>query len=105
REIADAAFQYQQEVESGIRRLVGVNAFTEGDDNETPILSIDPAFEAHQIKSIQALRAARDASAVDAALAALEQAARDPDENLMPLLLDAARAEATEGEMVGALQS
>jgi methylmalonyl-CoA mutase, N-terminal domain len=104
REIADAAFQHQQEVESGVRRLVGVNAFTEGDEHQTPILSIDPAFEAHQINSVQQARATRDPSAVDTALSALEQAARDAGENLMPHLLNAARAEATEGEMIRALQ-
>ncbi len=105
REIADAAFQYQTEVESGMRKVVGVNAYTEGDDHDTNLLKIDPAFEAYQVKRIQEVRAARDQSAVDAALSALENAARDERANLMPLLLDAARAEATEGEMVQALQT
>ena len=105
REIADAAFQYQTEVESGMRKVVGVNAYTEGDDGDTNLLKIDPAFEAYQVKRIQEVRAARDQSAADAALSALENAARDERANLMPLLLDAARAEATEGEMVQALQT
>src|SRR5207248_3513724 len=48
REIADAAFRYQQELESGVRKLVGVNAYTEGGDGELEILRIDPAFEGHQ---------------------------------------------------------
>ncbi len=100
REIADASFQYQTEVESGMRKVVGVNAYTEGDDHDTSLLKIDPAFEEHQITRLQQVRAARDSGAVDAALSALENAARDPRANLMPLLLDAARAEATEGEMV-----
>jgi methylmalonyl-CoA mutase, N-terminal domain len=105
REIADASFRYQTEVESGMRKVVGVNAYTEGDDQETNLLKIDPAFEAYQVKRVLEVRAARDSAAVDAALHALEQAARDERANLMPLLLDAARAEATEGEMVQALQT
>jgi methylmalonyl-CoA mutase N-terminal domain/subunit len=105
REIADAAFRYQQEVESGIRNVVGVNSYTEGHDDETPILRIDPALEPQQIGRVQALRERRDGAATKSALASLENAARDPRENLMPYLLDAARAEATEGEMVQALQT
>ncbi|MFL5829906.1 MAG: methylmalonyl-CoA mutase [Solirubrobacteraceae bacterium] len=105
REIADAAFQYQTEVEAGLRKVVGVNAYTEGDDRETPILRIDPAFETYQVDRVQKLRSARDSDAASAALERLQEAAHDPDTNLMPLLLDAARAEATEGEMVQTLQS
>jgi methylmalonyl-CoA mutase, N-terminal domain len=104
REIADAAFRYQREVESGMRKLVGVNAYTEGDDHETPILRIDPAFETHQVTRIREYRERRDSTRTEAALDALERAARDEGQNLMPLLLDAARAEATEGEMVETMQ-
>jgi methylmalonyl-CoA mutase N-terminal domain/subunit len=105
REIADAAFRYQRELESGERKLVGVNAYTEGGDEELPILRIDPAFEAHQVARVRELRSGRDGQAVADRLAALERAARDEGENLMPYLLEAARAEVTEGEMVEALQS
>ncbi len=104
REIADAAFRYQQEVEAGVRKVVGVNAYTEGSEDEIPILKIDPAFEAHQVKAVQDVRARRDGAAATRALEALEQAARDSEQNTMPLLIEAARAEATEGEMVQALQ-
>jgi methylmalonyl-CoA mutase N-terminal domain/subunit len=104
REIADAAFRYQQELEAGTRKLVGVNAYTEGDDHEIHMLRIDPAFEAHQVERVREFRRRRDGARTEAALDALERAARDPGENLMPLLLDAARAEATEGEMVQTLQ-
>jgi methylmalonyl-CoA mutase N-terminal domain/subunit len=104
REIADAAFRYQRELESGERKLVGVNSYTEGDDEETPILRIDPAFEADQVRRVQSVRERRDADQASAALDALERAARDESENLMPYLLDATRADATEGEMVQALQ-
>jgi methylmalonyl-CoA mutase, N-terminal domain len=105
REIADAAFRYQQEVESGERKVVGVNAYTEGDDLSTPILRIDPALEAQQVRRVEAIRARRDSDAVGRTLDALVEAARDPDQNLMPLLLEAARVEATEGEIVTALQT
>src|SRR5436305_135462 len=90
REIADAAFRYQQEVESGARRLVGVNAYTEGDDHETPILRIDPQSEREQIQRVQAVRERRDAPRADDALERLERAAREPDVNLMPYLIEAA---------------
>jgi methylmalonyl-CoA mutase N-terminal domain/subunit len=104
REIADAAFQYQSEVESGVRKVVGVNAYTEGDANDTPILRIDPALETKQVERVRRVRAERDGDAAAAALQNLELAARDPRENLMPHLLDAARAQATEGEIISALQ-
>jgi methylmalonyl-CoA mutase N-terminal domain/subunit len=105
REIADAAFQYQLEVESGIRKIVGVNAYTEGDDREPPILRIDPAFETHQVQRVRDARRQRDSDRAEAVLATLQEAAREPAENLMPHLLDAARAEVTEGEMIEALQA
>ena len=105
REIADAAFRYQQEVEAGERRVVGVNAYTEGDDLATPILRIDPELEVEQVRRVRAIRDRRDGDAVARILGALVDAAGDPDENLMPLLLEAARADATEGEIVKALQT
>ena len=105
REIADAAFRYQQEVESGLRKVVGVNAYTEGGDEQTPILRIDPEFEVDQVRRVQMVRDRRDGERAASALASLEQAARDPGENLMPHLLDCARADATEGEMVQAMQA
>ena len=105
REIADAAFRYQQEVETGLRKVVGVNAYTEGGDEATPILKIDPAFESLQIERLREVRAGRNGEAVGAALEELERAAREPGTNLMPLLIDAARAQVTEGEMVQTLQT
>jgi methylmalonyl-CoA mutase, N-terminal domain len=105
REIADAAFRYQQEVETGVRKVVGVNAYTEGGDDATPILKIDPAFESLQVERLREVRAGRDSEAVGAALEELERAAREPGTNLMPLLIDAARAQVTEGEMVQTLQT
>jgi methylmalonyl-CoA mutase N-terminal domain/subunit len=105
REIADASFRYQQEVETGVRKVVGVNAYTEGGDEATPILKIDPAFESLQVKRVREVRAGRDSEAVRVALDELERAAREPGTNLMPLLIDAARAQVTEGEIVQTLQT
>jgi methylmalonyl-CoA mutase N-terminal domain/subunit len=104
REIADAAFALQQEIDAGDRIVVGVNAHTEGDGDQTPILRIDPTLERKQIGRVQAVRARRDAAAVERALAELQEAAARTGANLMPHLLDCARVHATEGEIVGALQ-
>jgi len=103
REIADAAFELQQEIDAGRRIVVGVNAFTEGDEAETPILRIDPAMERRQVERVRAARAGRDSAPVEGVLSALRVAAAN-GENLMPLLIDAARAHVTEGEIVHALQ-
>jgi methylmalonyl-CoA mutase N-terminal domain/subunit len=105
REIADAAFRYQLELESGERKLVGVNAYTEGDGAEIPILRIDPELEAKQISRIRGVRERRDPGRANDALERLELGARDQRQNLMPLLLEAARADVTEGEIIGTLQS
>jgi methylmalonyl-CoA mutase N-terminal domain/subunit len=105
REIADAAFRYQQELESGVRKMVGVNSYTEGDGEGIPILRIDPQLEPQQIDRVRAVRERRDPEQAQAALEQLEEAARDERQNLMPLLLDAARADVTEGEIIGTLQA
>jgi len=105
REIADASFQLQCEIDAGRRIVVGVNSFTEGDDDQTPLLRIDPALERKQIDRVQGVRARRDSAAVQATLAALKQGAAGERVNLMPLLLDCARACASEGEIVQALQA
>jgi methylmalonyl-CoA mutase N-terminal domain/subunit len=104
REIADAAFALQSEIDAHDRIVVGVNAHLEGDDGETPLLRIDPALERKQIGRVQAVRARRDGAAVEAALGALKSGAARDDHNLMPNLLDCARVHATEGEIVRALQ-
>jgi methylmalonyl-CoA mutase N-terminal domain/subunit len=104
REIAEASFDLQTEIDAGRRIVVGVNAFTEGDDADTPILRIDPALERKQLDRLQGVRARRDAAAIEPALAALSEAAARDDVNLMPALVDAARVHASEGEIVHALQ-
>ncbi len=103
REIADAAFEHQQEVDSGRRTVVGVNRFTEGDEQATQILRVDPALESQQIDRVRAVRADRDGASVQSALEAIRSAAAG-DANLMPLLLDAARVHVSEGEIVHTLQ-
>jgi methylmalonyl-CoA mutase N-terminal domain/subunit len=104
REIADASFELQQRIDRGERGVVGVNRHRVDDEPPLQILRIDPALERKQIGRVQAVRARRDAAAVQQALATLKQAAARADENLMPHLLDAARVHASEGEIVGALQ-
>jgi methylmalonyl-CoA mutase N-terminal domain/subunit len=104
REIAEAAYRLQREVDSGARVVVGVNAFLEGDGEETATMRIDPALERKQIDRLGAVRARRDGAAVESALAALRRAAAVDRENLMEGLIAAARVHASEGEIVCALQ-
>jgi methylmalonyl-CoA mutase, N-terminal domain len=104
REIADAAFELQTDIDSGRRWLVGVNAYRHEDDGQIPLLRVDPALERKQIERVKAVRARRDSAGVERELGRLREAAGRERENLMPLLLDAARAHCSEGEIVGALQ-
>ncbi len=104
RAIAESAFAFQREVDAGERLIVGVNAHTEGGENEHPILRIDPTLERKQIDRLAAVRADRDAADVERALADLGRTAARADANVMESLLACARARATEGEIVAALQ-
>ncbi|MGH2944929.1 MAG: acyl-CoA mutase large subunit family protein [Solirubrobacteraceae bacterium] len=104
REIADAAYELQREIDRGDRIVVGVNDYHEGDAEPLELLRIDPALERKQIGRVQAVRARRDGAAVERALAELREAAAIEDRNLMPNLLDCARVHASEGEIVEALQ-
>ncbi|MGH2913129.1 MAG: acyl-CoA mutase large subunit family protein, partial [Solirubrobacteraceae bacterium] len=103
REIADAAFTLQQEIDSGERVVVGVNRFCEGDDGEPEILRIDPALERKQVGRLQAVRASRSGAEVERTLADLRAAAAG-EGNLMEPLIECARASASEGEIVESLQ-
>jgi methylmalonyl-CoA mutase N-terminal domain/subunit len=103
REIADAAFTYQREVDSKRRIVVGVNDYRVADDELTEIHRPDPAAERRQRERLERTKAARDSGAVEAALAALREGAAS-GANLMPSMIEAARARAAEGEMVAALQ-
>jgi methylmalonyl-CoA mutase, N-terminal domain len=104
REIADAAFVLQQEIERRDRIVVGVNDYRDLDERPIELLHIDPTLERKQIDRVRAVRGRRDGSAVERELAALKTAAARADVNLMPNLLDCARVHATEGEIVHALQ-
>jgi methylmalonyl-CoA mutase N-terminal domain/subunit len=104
REIADASFDLQNEIDAGRRIVVGVNEYRQHDEQPLEILRIDPDLERKQIGRVQAVRARREGATVESALAALKQDAAQDNINLMPGLLDAARAHASEGEIVEALQ-
>jgi methylmalonyl-CoA mutase N-terminal domain/subunit len=100
REIAEAAYVYQQEEDRKERITVGVNEYHTSDTVEIPLLRVDIEGERQHIEKLNALRRTRDNRAVAEKLRALEQAARG-SENLMPALLEAVRAYATLGEMMG----
>ena len=103
REIADASFTFQQELNERKRIVVGVNDFVQEDDEETPILRIDPALEQRQIERVKATKAKRDTAEVERTLAELKAAAAT-EANLMEPILAVARARASEGEIIAALQ-
>jgi len=105
REIAEASWRYQTEVDEGRRFIVGVNRYEHADAEPIEILRIDPALERKQIGRLEATRARRDSAAVERELAELKRAADDPASNLMPHLVDCARALCSEGEMIEALQA
>jgi methylmalonyl-CoA mutase N-terminal domain/subunit len=104
REIADASFRYQREVEGGKRVVVGVNRYEEPEEKALELLHIDPTLERKQIERVRALRARRDSAAVERVLARLRQEAAEERTNLMPAIMDAARAYVTMGEMCDALR-
>jgi methylmalonyl-CoA mutase, N-terminal domain len=104
REIADASFRYQSEVEARERIVVGVNRYELDEERKIDILRIDPALERKQIERVQALRARRDSRPVEATLARLKEASLRDDVNLMPLIIDASKAYVTMGEMCDALR-
>ncbi len=103
REIADASFELQQAIDAGERVVIGVNAHTEAGDETTELLRIDPDLERKQIGRLQAVRARRDAAAVERSLTTLRGEAAS-ETNLMPALIDCARVHASEGEIIESLQ-
>jgi methylmalonyl-CoA mutase N-terminal domain/subunit len=104
REIAEASFAFQSEVEAGDRIIVGVNRYQEPDEQPIEILKIDQALETKQVERVKALRGRRDAGAVEASLARLKENAAVEDRNLMPAIVEASRAYVTMGEMCDALR-
>jgi methylmalonyl-CoA mutase N-terminal domain/subunit len=105
KEIAEASYRFQREVDAKERIIVGVNDYTLDEEVRVPTLYVDPAQERIHLERLERVRRTRDSERVGAALAALEQAAADPRENVMPPLLDAVRAYATMGEMIGAFRT
>ncbi len=104
REIADAAFRYQSQLETGERVIVGVNVFAHSVDTvQPPTLVIDPEVEVKQAARLRTLRETRDNTSVATRLDALQEVARGSD-NMMPAIIDCVRARSTEGEIVEALR-
>jgi len=104
KEIARSAYQYQNEIEKNDRIIVGVNEFREADEKiEIPILQIGPEVEEGQRRSLKDLRAIRNQKRVDSLLSDLKSAAAG-NRNLMPVLIECARAYVTVGEMIGSLK-
>ncbi|HLJ95860.1 MAG TPA: methylmalonyl-CoA mutase family protein [Gemmataceae bacterium] len=102
REIADAAFAYQREVDARRKLIVGINAFQESEESPIETLVIDETVEKNQVAALGRIKAQRDALAVGQALAKVRRVA-GTSENLMPALLEAAQARCTVGELMNAL--
>jgi methylmalonyl-CoA mutase, N-terminal domain len=103
REIHEAAFRYQQAVESKDQVIVGVNDFTVEEDNQGELLKVDQALEEQQKKKLAAVRAERNQAAAKAAIEKVEVTARDGG-NLMPVIVEAVRTYATLGEISDAMR-
>jgi methylmalonyl-CoA mutase, N-terminal domain len=103
KEIADAAFRHQQELDQHRRVVVGVNDFVSEDADDLEILRIPASLEQEQAERVREVRRRRDAGAANRALDQLRRAATSPDQNLMPHILEAVRAYCTEGEIMGAM--
>jgi methylmalonyl-CoA mutase N-terminal domain/subunit len=104
REIAEASYRYQRSIEAKDRVIVGVNAFQKQEDQAAmDLLRITEEVEREQARSVQSVRSKRDAGSVQRALERLQQACRDPKDNVMPHLIDCVNAYCTEGEIVEAM--
>jgi methylmalonyl-CoA mutase N-terminal domain/subunit len=102
--IGESAYDLEKRINRGRRIVVGVNRFTEGnEDDALDLLQISAEQEQQQVKRLQAVKADRDGAAVEDALARLRREATDPEVNLMPALIDTVQAYATEGEVMDAL--
>jgi methylmalonyl-CoA mutase N-terminal domain/subunit len=102
-EIDEAAFRWQQEVESGERVIVGVNRFTEGDEESIELHRLDPEAERRQLERTARVRADRNAQEAEAALAAVRETARG-EANLLTPMREALRARCTIGEICDVLR-
>jgi methylmalonyl-CoA mutase, N-terminal domain len=102
-EIEQAAFRWQQEVEAGERVIVGVNRFTEGDEEAIELHRLDPAAEKRQLERTARVRAERNAGEAERALVSVREVARS-DANLLVPMREALRAHCTVGEICNALR-
>lgn len=102
-EIQEAAYRYQQKVESGAQVIVGVNRFRSNEAAAEPVLKVDSALEVRQVERLAKVRAMRDEAKVRAALRRLKEAVRDPEAPVMEPLLEAVKVYATLGEMVSVM--
>jgi methylmalonyl-CoA mutase N-terminal domain/subunit len=103
-EIADSAFTYQKALETGDKKIVGVNVQTGTVAKDLEILRISHEVEIEQKRVLTARKAGRDQAAVDAAIARMVEAGKT-DQNMIPAMLDACRVEATLGEICDALRA
>lgn len=104
KEIQESAYKWQMEVESGLRTIVGVNKFQVEEKPVEGLLRVDASVGVNQAKKTQQVRVERDNAAVEKALTALKEGAKDENVNLMPLILDAVRTYATLGEICNVLR-
>ncbi|HEV7923445.1 MAG TPA: methylmalonyl-CoA mutase family protein [Thermoanaerobaculia bacterium] len=104
REIWDASYQFQRSVDSGEKKVVGVNAYKMEKEDPYDILYIDESVTGEQLAELQRVRSTRDNAKVQDALQALRTGAADPNTNTMPLIIDAVRTYATVGEISDALR-
>ena len=102
-EISDAAYRYQREIDENVRRIVGVNAYPDLKPYEIPILRMDPQGYTRQVSRLEALRKERDNGRFGQALDRLRLACQGT-ENTMPYIMDAVRAYATLGEIIGVMK-
>ena len=103
-EIEEAAFRYSTQVEAGERVIVGVNRFTEQEDEQIELQQIDPDAERRQLERTARVRAERDAEAAERALEEVRRVAGVEDENLLVPMREALRARCTIGEICGTLR-
>ncbi len=103
REIAEASYRYQRSIETKDRVIVGVNAFVKDESAPIELLKITEETEREQAGAVREVRDRRDASLVPMALERLQAACADPNDNLMPHLIDCVNAYCTEGEIVEAM--
>ncbi|HCK98967.1 MAG TPA: methylmalonyl-CoA mutase [Candidatus Marinimicrobia bacterium] len=105
KEIQDAAYRYQQEVERAERIIVGVNKFTIKENAPGGLLKVNPKLQEIQVEKLSRIKKQRNSDIVQNRLSALGVAAKDPDKNLMPFILDAVKDYASLGEICNVLRA